>query len=78
MELQIGRSKKKTISSFAEASKIFRKYLTDRELGASRMPTAYIYENDVQTHHVSYNGKVWKGDYKDWVPGVQPVYIPSE
>jgi hypothetical protein len=72
MQLKIGSRSTHEVADFAQASEI---YCTERDMsgeGASTFPEGTIIGAN-GPHHVSYNGKVWKGK---WVAGATPVYNP--
>lgn len=48
-------------------------------LGGSQTPPCRILDGDGrQVAHVSYNGRVWEGDARDWQPGQGCLYDPMD
>jgi len=64
MEVTLSKSKKVTVASYAEASKVVRADIEKRGVGASGWygkGAGRILENGAQVAFISYNGRVWKG-----------------
>lgn len=62
------------VASLAEASAMFVEARDKSGLGGSQTPTPMIYDAEGKlVAHVSYNGRVWAGDPRDWKPGTKPL-----
>lgn len=61
------------VDTVNEASAIWSAYRDARGFGASTAPRADLMVDGVKRGHVSYNGRVWEGEYR---PGTLPVYDP--
>lgn len=85
MKLHILGEKEINVIDFAEASRLYRKFLDNGDYGARNEPGATIKNNDNEiTHTISYNGRVWKIDPKATKENIfyksnnlaSPVYDP--
>jgi hypothetical protein len=47
------------VHNLEEASALCRQYIETYQLGGGNWTGGQVYQNDVETHHVSYNGRVW-------------------
>ena len=66
------------VSSFDEASRIYCERRDQSGEGGSTFSAARLVLKDGSRLHVSYNGRIWNGGPKDWVPGAKPVYDNRE
>ena len=76
LEVTIKGQGTKVATDLAMASRIFIEFRDANGEGASRTPVAYIKLNGKRWGHISYNGRVWAGSPKNWVPGTVPAYDP--
>lgn len=74
LTLKIGR-KHYAVPNLAEASRLYSAARDRSGLGASRVPSAPIYEGSRQIAYISYNGRVWAGT--EYVAGAVPLYVPG-
>jgi len=73
---RIGR-KTWPVASIKEASEAYRAAIDALGIGGSQTPSCTILDGSgAPWGHVSYNGRVWLGDGRDWKPGQRPVYDP--
>ena len=74
MKLRIGR-RAIEVADFAEASRVYRAecdaHVAGGGRGSSDMPSGIL-----PGGHVSWNGKVWPCQPREWTPAVSPVYVP--
>jgi hypothetical protein len=74
MKLRIGR-RAIEVSDFAEASRVYRDecdaHCLNGGRGSSDMPNGIL-----PGHYVSWNGKVWPGQPREWTPAAVPVFVP--
>lgn len=89
LKVEIGRSgnnrgatHKIGVDSLAKASAIVRAYIEEFHLGGGSgaleaFTGGAVWDGDVQTAYVSYNGRVWAGLARDWKPGMVPLYAPG-
>lgn len=73
LTIRVGR-KAYPIADYAEASRLFCAARDKAGTGGRDTPTPLIFEGDRQVAYVSYNGRVWAGDPRDWQPGRKPLY----
>jgi hypothetical protein len=60
-----------------EVSGAYRATIDALALGASETPSCEIFDSSGRVSgYVSYNGKVWRGDQRDWQPGKEPLFNP--
>lgn len=66
-EIKFGGSKK-SVKSLAEASKLFQDWIDENYYGASDLSASdgHLYKNGKLFGYVSYNGRVWEGNQRDW------------
>lgn len=61
----------------AEVSAAYRATIEEMGVGASETPPCHILDADGRVvGHVSYNGRVWLGDGRDWTSDTRPIYDP--
>lgn len=75
MHVALTRRKTVPVSSFEEASKVCRKYITDRGLGSNWYGGDISDSSGKIVAHVSYNGRVWEGSCRDWQPNTQELCV---
>ena len=74
LTMRLGRKVHK-IESFAHASRLYCAERDRRGVGASRMHAAPITDPDGSTvAYVSYNGRVWQGEPREWTPDTTMLY----
>ncbi len=72
----VGRSHH-PVRSWPQVSEAYRRTIARLGLGASHAPRCEIIDGEGQVvAHVSYNGRVWPGDVRDWSPDIRPIYDP--
>ena len=71
MKLRIGNRLTQEVATLAEASEVYCAARDASGEGGSTFPIGRL-----PGHHVSYNGKVWAGNPKDWKAGNAPAYNP--
>lgn len=55
-----------TVASYKEASEVCSKFINDNDLGGGNWTGGEIYDDKNKViAHVSYNGRVWKGDFNN-------------
>lgn len=66
------------VRDYAEASGIWAELRDENNLGASSMPrlTLVDIESCSTVAHISYNGKIWKGEPEAWTPRTELLYAP--
>ncbi len=60
------------VSSFEEASQVYRRAAYDSGEGASSFPEGYVLLPDGRKFKVSFNGRIWDGDEKVYDPTSSP------
>ena len=65
-----------TIASVDEASELVLARIEDADVGNSGFGGADVLRDGIKIGHVSYNGKVWGGNAKDWQPTTTLLYSP--
>jgi hypothetical protein len=59
-------------------SRAYRATIERLGIGGSETPSCLILDHSGKVvGHVSYNGRVWLGDERSWVPGKRPIYAPN-
>jgi hypothetical protein len=71
MKLRIGR-RVFEVADFAEASRIYAAERDSSGRGSSTMPAGILPDG----YSISYNGKVWPCQAREWTPAVAPVFVP--
>lgn len=65
------------VKCWRDVSEAYRRTIDALGLGVSHTPRCDILDSSGQVvAHVAYNGKVFCGSYRDWIPGSQPLYEP--
>lgn len=74
LTMQIGR-RRYPVATLAEASRMFCAARDKSGVGGSKTPTPILFDaNGAQVAYVSYNGRVWAGNPRDWQPGNKPIW----
>lgn len=74
--LQVGE-RRWPVASIQDASHKFSAVRDRMGVGGSGMPPAVIVGGGGEPRYrISYNGKVWASDGRDWQPGDVPVFNP--
>lgn len=61
-----------------DVSRAYRATIERLGIGGSKTPICLILDHRGEVvGHVSYNGRVWLGDERSWIPGVRPIYAPN-
>lgn len=47
------------VSSLEEASQVCCQYISDHQLGAGNWTGGQVIQDGQETHHISYNGRIW-------------------
>lgn len=47
------------VESLEQASQVCRQYISQHGLGGGNWTGGQIYQNGQETHHISYNGRIW-------------------
>lgn len=66
------------VRDYAEASGIWQELREESGMGSSMMPrlTLVDLESCATVAHISYNGRVWKGEPEDWNSRTEMLYAP--
>lgn len=79
LHLQIPARAILPVDSIEQASRIYSDQREASGEGGSTFPTGLIFdETGSVTHHVSYNGKVWLGQSRDWTAETELAFNPFE
>jgi hypothetical protein len=54
------------VESFEEASRVCRAFIEEYDLGGGNWTGGHVWDDGVPVAHVSYNGRVWKGEAGTW------------
>lgn len=64
-------------TSYAHVSAAYRGTIDRLGIGGSETPPCLLIgANGSTVGYVSYNGRVWAGDPRNWISGKEPVYSP--